>query len=312
MKPRSTFEKQPGDIFLALRNRYLDHKDTMVCARVSHSFFGIFQPVKMALWLLNLVMENKYEQAEIVVSLNPLWMFEQFNYRYPNGKVERTSPLKYAVKDINTAMWKMFMSKLKNHKQQMLFLNQLDEQTVLDMTPLFQAYENRNKIFWEWMATPSPRYVKDTPTAGWLPIGDQQRELVPKHWWNEFCFKGKEGWSEYYMFHKEVAPRKRKPNNDEVLLLGPPLRNCAINFSSFHLLPNLADCGRKFTMVRGWSDYAEAKATPEIEDSSARMDCWMFKRLYQEAIDEIKNARSTLRNLSAPIKKLQNTEAKFG
>lgn len=210
-----------------------------------------------------------YQKAEELLRNDPSLMFRPIHQAEGN---ELLTPLTYAFKVYDTALWKMFYEPVKHDSTlKALFIKQAqDPIDPVDLNPLFEAYET----FLQAMDARTTHEISDSALdEAWRQIGTAQRSTLPIHMQMEFSRKEKT-WNTNSSF--EVQTR-----------IHP--KNCSIwNYdgSLTKSLPALwagNEWGNSYSLTRGHGQ--RCLFTPSIRGlgliPSVRLDLAIFRRLLE-------------------------------
>lgn len=170
------------------------------------------------------VVNANYDLVAIIAKKNPALIFSHIDYRYPHGKVEYISPLKYAVKVHDAYMLNLFKDIIKHNFEYITMFIQ-------------QAYEQKEYINLDNYFKASEAFDKD-----WLNVGLKLREL-PWHLLKEFCREGNNYWSQSKFDINEGWPTVSKvtfAKNGKQLSLWPHRPNKGLGYD-YSLIRNHTD-----------------------------------------------------------------------
>lgn len=254
----------------------------------SNNFFA--PPTQNALTLLQHVYKAEWTEAKKLVEREPLCMFQNVNYKHPNGFVESISPLKCAFKLYDRYMWKMFLKTIQQKADEQAlktFFQQADEQTAhVDLKPFYKACREVARNFELWI----PNKISDDAFIKiWLEMGVQQRELLPWHILKELC-RYAVSWNPETAFDDEL------PSDDVDISLT----------KEEHLVPLLplnadSSLGKDFSLLRGNLGTCEAVTGEDILcrgntqlDSNVINDANVIRKLCKLSLDELKEQKKLL------------------
>lgn len=142
---------------------------------------------KRAKKLLSLIIQAAWHKAEKICMSNPAVIFKYVTLR-KDGK-QKISPLRLAIKLLDTYMWNMFWEKIQDNNHYVkLFLKQARKQTKhINLEPLFNGYAEFNKYYRLYVGCHTSWEIYWGALA---ELGVKQVKLLPTHMLIEFCRRG--------------------------------------------------------------------------------------------------------------------------
>lgn len=174
---------------IAMDNDHINITQALLAAGAAPGF-GEGEEVD-GLKLLGLIRQADYMGVEQLLAHNPLLIFQPITTINAADRREETSPLKLAVKLLDTYMWQMFENIIKAKMPELMqeFETQLLDQYhagCIDLTLLYYDYDNFILMLNDWPQRVSNQQILDA----WHELGAAQQVHLPKAMLLEFCRRG--------------------------------------------------------------------------------------------------------------------------
>ena len=278
-EPKFKLEDLPPEIQKDVIASHLDKQALGRLMQTSKDMYTLFKKPLKSAKLLDFVTEANYTEAEKIVAVDPLLMFQSVLLKYSDGKSESISPLKFAFKVYDTYMWEMFLGKIqKNSESMKCFLRQAEEQTEhVSLAPLFAEYDEYIKLI-------DPPGNSMTALQGiMLKIGKMQKEVLPFHMLKEFCREGV-----YWRNDSKFDVRKmQRPGLCYIF-------NKSIN-SYIDLLSFIPTLGVTFTLARATElGVIAIKSQSLLAKQSITLDLETLRHLFEVRVNDLDKQVSLL------------------
>ncbi|WP_298625065.1 hypothetical protein [uncultured Legionella sp.] len=142
--------------------------------------------------------EADYRQLASIIDNHPILMFIETQIRTQDGVVISSSPLNYALTQLDTLAWKYFESvcnRFPEYKDRFILAVHSVED-VPDMMPLYNAYDHFIDLGKKYYLTHRRGYRNEELDnsdfrdlkKSWLSLGLQQRFCLPRHLLKDMCY----------------------------------------------------------------------------------------------------------------------------